>query len=91
MRSGVNFLSLSRVCCVWRGDFVSDGDSGRSHRCPLRSIKTIPLGLGVVGCTKSCPRGVVTLHGGVTVRDGLELCESVDPLSRGLMTGEEIC
>ena len=52
----------------------------------------IPLGLGVVGCTKSCLRGVVTsLHGGETVRDGLELCESVDLLSRGLTAGEEIC
>lgn len=91
MCSGVNFLSLSWVCCVWRGNFVSDGDSGRSHRLPLRSIKLIPLGLGVVDCTKSCPRGVVALHGGETVRDGLELCGSVDPLGRGLTTGEEIC
>ena len=49
------------------------------------------LGLGVVGCTESCPRGVAMLHGGETVRDGLELCGSVDPLSGGLMTGEEIC
>ena len=49
------------------------------------------LGLGVVGCTESCPRGVATLHGGETVRDGLELCGCVDPLSGGLMTGEEIC
>ena len=91
MCSGVNFLSSSWVCCVLRGNFVSDGDSGRSHRRPLRSIKMIPLGLGVVGCTKSCLRGVVTLHGGETVRDGLKLCESVDPLSRGLIAGEEIC
>ena len=51
----------------------------------------IPSGLGVVGSTKSCPRGVVALHGGETVRDGLELCESVDLLRRGLIAGEEIC
>ena len=51
----------------------------------------MPLGLGVVGCTKSCSRGVAALHGGETVRDGLKLCESVDPLSRRLMAGEEIC
>jgi hypothetical protein len=50
-----------------------------------------PLGLGVVGSTKSCPRGVVALHGGETVRDCLGLCESVDLLSRGLTAGEEIC
>ena len=50
-----------------------------------------PLGLGMVGGTKSCPRDVVALHGGETVRDVLELYESVDPLSRGLTAGEEIC
>ena len=51
----------------------------------------IPLGVGVVGCTKSCPCGVVALHGGETVRDGVELCDSVGPLSKGLMAGENIC
>lgn len=51
----------------------------------------MPLDLGVVGCNESCPRGVVALHGGEMVRDGLKLCESVDPLSKGLMAGEEIC
>lgn len=50
-----------------------------------------PFGLGVVGCAKSCPCGVVGLHGGETVRDGLELYESVDLLSRGLMAGEDVC
>jgi hypothetical protein len=58
---------------------------------PLRSIEMIPLGEGVVGCTKLCLWGVVELHSGETVRDGLKLCESVDPLSRGLMVGGEIC
>jgi hypothetical protein len=51
----------------------------------------IRLGLGVVGCTESCPCGVVALHGGETVRDGLQLCESVEPLSRGPMADEDIC
>lgn len=51
----------------------------------------IPLGLGVVDCTESCPRGVVALHGGETVRNGSELCEFVEPLSRGPMADEDIC
>ena len=51
----------------------------------------IPLGLGVIGCTESCSRGVATLHGGDTVRDGLELYGSVEPLTRGPMADEDIC
>ena len=37
------------------------------------------------------PCGVVASQGSETVRDGLELCEPVDPLSRGLTAGEDIC
>jgi hypothetical protein len=50
----------------------------------------IPLGLGVVCCSNSCPRGVVALHGDEKVRDDLELCESEDSLRRGLTAGEDI-
>ena len=74
-------------------DFRDDGicESGEGWDIDDVVEKTIPLGLGGVGCTKSCSGGVVALRGGETVRSGLELCESVDPLSRGLMAGEDIC
>jgi len=73
-------------------DFREDGicESGEGWEFDDVVEKMIPLGLGVVGCT-SFPRGVVASHGSETVRDGLELCEPVDPLSRGLTAGEDIC
>ena len=55
-------------------DFRDDGifESGEGWEFDDVVEKMIPLGLGVVGCTRSSPRGVVALFGGETVRDGLE-------------------
>lgn len=91
MCSEGDFLSSSWVCGVWRAKFVSDGDLGNSRRRSLRSVRIIPLGLGVVGCSISCPRGAVALHGDTTVWNGLELYKFADPLSKGLTAGEDTC